>query len=77
MPTIDPIISNYIDVAIERERKIFVDHMKIEREIIQDDIRKVIEIVQDKPSRTEVSETIHENLSDHERRIRRLETKVF
>jgi TRAP-type C4-dicarboxylate transport system substrate-binding protein len=64
--TIEPHISRYIDVAIERQRKIFDKHvnhyMTVQREIWQDDIKKVIEIVKDKPSREEVREIVHEEM---------------
>jgi len=55
-------IDKKIDDAIQRERTIFhkdVEHfMTIQREILQDDIRKIAEMVQDKPSRNEVREMI-------------------
>jgi hypothetical protein len=64
--TISKNISDYIDVAIERERKIFnsdmgrqleksrlvfLNEIRVEREIWQDELKKVIEVVTDNTRR--------------------------
>jgi hypothetical protein len=107
MKIIDPIVSEYIDIAIERQQRISntrfdefetrVDakidaaiererlifdanikhYMTVQREILQDDIRKIAEMVQDRPTRSEVQGMIDENMGNHGRRISRLEAKVF
>ncbi len=79
---IDPHISGYIDIAIERERKIFDGNMKkqfeagflemdkrtasymaIQREILQDDIKKIAEMVGGMPNRDEIRDIVREEIS--------------
>lgn len=59
--------SKEMDVKIEHERKIFdknTQHfMTIQREILQDDIKKIAEMVNDKPSREEVREIVREEIA--------------
>lgn len=74
---IDPVVSNYIDIAIERERKIFgKDIQKFKREItvefknetkalregFQDDIKKAAEMIGAFATKTDVREIVQEEI---------------
>lgn len=74
MQKIEPPISKYIDIAIERERKIFnkdMEHfMSIQREILQDDVKKLAELLADRPTRSEVRQIVREEMFTELRPIR-------
>ena len=71
MTKIEPHIKNYIDEtvdsAVNKSHAKFEEsmkhHMAVQREIWQDDFKKVVEMVQDKPSREDVREIVHEEIS--------------
>ena len=88
MKTIDPIVSDYIDQAIERERKIFnADmslhtkklteenrrHMSALLEGFQHNVDTMIEIAKSKPDREEVREMIRDEVGQI---IKPLDTKL-